>query len=48
MKRLVIVEAGEFAEVRFQHFTHDSVYEVAAFSAPARAVPDKSSQDTKT
>lgn len=35
MKRLVIVGAGEFAEIALQYFTHDSHYEVAAFSVDA-------------
>jgi sugar O-acyltransferase (sialic acid O-acetyltransferase NeuD family) len=35
-KRLVIVGAGEFAEMAYQSFTHDSPYEVAAFAAEQR------------
>ena len=32
-KKLVIVGDGEFAEIAYEYFTHDSPYEVAAFSA---------------
>jgi sugar O-acyltransferase (sialic acid O-acetyltransferase NeuD family) len=38
MKRLVIVGAGEFAEIAFQYFSHDSDYEVAAFSVDAEFI----------
>jgi sugar O-acyltransferase (sialic acid O-acetyltransferase NeuD family) len=31
-KRLVIIGAGEFAEIAYEYFTHDSPYDVAAFS----------------
>jgi sugar O-acyltransferase (sialic acid O-acetyltransferase NeuD family) len=31
-KKLVIVGAGEFAEIAYEYFTHDSPYEVVAFS----------------
>src|SRR4051795_7164678 len=32
-KRLVIIGAGEFGEIAYEYFTHDSPYEVAAFAA---------------
>jgi sugar O-acyltransferase (sialic acid O-acetyltransferase NeuD family) len=32
-KKLVIIGAGEFAEIAYEYFTHDSNYEVVAFSA---------------
>lgn len=32
-EKLVIVGAGEFGEIAYQYFTHDSPYEVVAFSA---------------
>jgi sugar O-acyltransferase (sialic acid O-acetyltransferase NeuD family) len=38
MKRLVIVGAGEFAEIAFEYFSHDSEYEVAAFSVDAQYI----------
>ena len=31
-KKLVIVGAGEFAEIAYEYFTHDSEYEVVAFA----------------
>lgn len=31
-KRLIIIGAGEFAEIAYEYFTHDSEYEVLAFS----------------
>jgi sugar O-acyltransferase (sialic acid O-acetyltransferase NeuD family) len=31
-KKLVLVGAGEFAEIAYEYFTHDSEYEVVAFS----------------
>src|SRR5690348_14215770 len=31
-KKLIIVGAGEFAEIAYEYFTHDSDYEVVAFS----------------
>ncbi len=31
-KQLVIIGAGEFAEIAFEYFTHDSDYRVVAFS----------------
>lgn len=41
-KRLVIVGAGEFAEIAYEYFTHDSPYEVVAFSAERRFVNSES------
>jgi sugar O-acyltransferase (sialic acid O-acetyltransferase NeuD family) len=35
-KPLLIVGAGEFGEIAYQYFTHDSPYEVVAFAAEAR------------
>ncbi len=32
-ERVVIVGTGEFAEIAFEYFTHDSPYEIVAFSA---------------
>src|SRR6478672_6973853 len=37
-KRLVIIGAGEFGEIAYEYFTHDSPYEVAAFSAERHAL----------
>lgn len=37
-KGLVIVGAGEFAEIAFQYFSHDSDYEVVAFSVDAEFI----------
>ena len=34
-KKLVIVGAGEFAEIAYEYFTYDSEYEVAAFAVEA-------------
>lgn len=31
-KKLIIIGAGEFAEIAYEYFTHDSQYEVVAFS----------------
>ena len=31
-KPLVLIGAGEFAQIAHEYFTHDSDYEVAAFS----------------
>jgi sugar O-acyltransferase (sialic acid O-acetyltransferase NeuD family) len=31
-RKLIIIGAGEFAEIAFEYFTYDSEYEVAAFS----------------
>lgn len=31
-KKLIIIGAGEFAEIAYEYFTYDSQYEVAAFS----------------
>jgi sugar O-acyltransferase (sialic acid O-acetyltransferase NeuD family) len=35
-RKLVIIGDGEFAEIAFEYFTHDSEYEVAAFAVEAR------------
>ncbi len=37
-RRLVIVGAGEFAEIAYEYFTHDSPYEVVGFSAERKFV----------
>ncbi len=31
-EKIVIIGAGEFAEIAYEYFTYDSIYEVAAFS----------------
>ena len=31
-KKIIIIGAGEFAEIAYEYFTHDSSYEVAGFS----------------
>ena len=31
-KKLILVGAGELAEIAYEYFTHDSEYEVVAFS----------------
>lgn len=36
MKKLVIVGAGEFAEIAYEYFTHDSDYEVVAFAVESQ------------
>lgn len=35
-KKLVIVGAGEFAEIAYEYFTYDSEYEVVAFAVEAK------------
>ena len=35
-KKLVIVGAGETAEIAYEYFTHDSEYEVVAFSVESQ------------
>jgi sugar O-acyltransferase (sialic acid O-acetyltransferase NeuD family) len=37
-KRLVIAGAGEFAEIAYEYFTHDSPWEVAAFSVDEKYI----------
>jgi len=39
MKKLVIVGIGEFSEIANEYFTHDSDYEVCAFSVDSKYVP---------
>lgn len=38
MKKLVIVGAGEFAEIAYEYFTRDSDYEVAAFAVESKYI----------
>ena len=40
-KQLVIVGAGEFAEIAYEYFTHDSSYEVVAFSVEEAYFPEE-------
>ena len=40
-KKLVIIGAGEFAEIAYEYFTYDSAYEVVAFSVEQKYL-DKS------
>lgn len=37
-KKLIIVGAGEFAEIAYEYFTYDSEYEVVAFSVEAEYI----------
>jgi sugar O-acyltransferase (sialic acid O-acetyltransferase NeuD family) len=39
-KALVIIGAGEFGEIAYEYFTHDSPYEVAAFAAEQQFLKD--------
>lgn len=41
-KRLVLVGAGEFAMIAYEYFTHDSNYEVVAFSVEKEYLNEKS------
>ena len=44
-KNLLIVGAGEFAEIAWQYFTHDSEYEVVGFDInPERVEEEKKLQ----
>jgi sugar O-acyltransferase (sialic acid O-acetyltransferase NeuD family) len=36
--KIVIIGAGEFAQIAYEYFTHDSPYEVVAFSAEKRFI----------
>lgn len=40
-RNLVIIGAGEFAEIAFEYFTHDSEYEVVAFSVEKKYLDKK-------
>ncbi|MCR4678886.1 MAG: acetyltransferase [Lachnospiraceae bacterium] len=40
-KKLVIVGAGEFAEIAYEYFTYDSAYEVVAFAVESRYIKEK-------
>lgn len=42
MKKLVIVGAGEFAQIAFEYFTHDSDYEVSAFTVESAYLRESS------
>jgi len=37
-RKIVIVGAGEFAQIAYEYFTHDSQYEVVAFSAERKFI----------
>lgn len=39
-KKLVIIGAGEFAEIAYEYFMHDSAYEVVAFSVERAFLKD--------
>lgn len=39
MKKLIIVGTGELAEIAYEYFTHDSDYDVEAFSVDAAFIP---------
>jgi sugar O-acyltransferase (sialic acid O-acetyltransferase NeuD family) len=39
MKKLVIVGSGEFAEIANEYFTHDSSYDICAFSVDEKYLP---------
>lgn len=41
-KKLVIVGAGEMAEIAYEYFTHDSEYDVVAFAVEAQYLNEKS------
>ena len=45
MKKLVIVGAGETAHLAYEYFTHDSPYEVCAFSVHSAYRKDESFLD---
>jgi sugar O-acyltransferase (sialic acid O-acetyltransferase NeuD family) len=36
--RIIIIGAGEFAQIAYEYFTHDSQYEVVAFSAERKFI----------
>jgi len=40
-EKLVIVGAGEFAQIAYEYFTYDSPYEVVAFSVEKEFIKDK-------
>lgn len=40
-KKLIIVGAGEFAEIAYEYFSYDSNYEVAAFAVESQYIKDK-------
>lgn len=42
MKKLVIIGAGEFAQIAFEYFTHDSEYEVSAFAVESAYLREQS------
>ncbi|MFE1815276.1 acetyltransferase [Metapseudomonas otitidis] len=44
-KKLIIVGAGEFAMIAYEYFTHDSEYEVVAFSVEKEFIKDSSLYD---
>ncbi|BCA29883.1 acetyltransferase [Metapseudomonas otitidis] len=44
-KKLIIVGAGEFAMIAYEYFTHDSEYEVVAFSVENEFIKDSSLYD---
>lgn len=39
MSKLVIVGAGEFAQIAYEYFTHDSDFEVVAFAVDEQYIP---------
>lgn len=41
VKRIIIVGAGEFAEIAYEYFTHDSPHEVVAFSVESDYIKEK-------
>jgi ssRNA-specific RNase YbeY (16S rRNA maturation enzyme) len=40
-ENLIIVGIGEFAEIAYEYFTHDSPYNVVAFSAEKEYIDKK-------
>ena len=40
-KKLVIVGAGEFAEIAYEYFTYDSDYEVVGFAVEKAYIKEK-------
>jgi sugar O-acyltransferase (sialic acid O-acetyltransferase NeuD family) len=40
MKKLIIVGAGEFAQIAYEYFTYDSTYDVVAFSVHRKYLPE--------
>jgi uncharacterized UPF0146 family protein len=44
-QKIVIVGAGEFAEIAYEYFTHDSEFEVVAFSVEKSFIKESKCSD---